>query len=36
MIALEKQIYEMVRAGTQALPLQGLTPEVIALVEGKR
>jgi hypothetical protein len=33
--ALEKQIDEMVRAGTQALPLQGLTQEDIALVEGK-
>jgi len=37
--ALEKQIDEMVwagqRAGTEALPLQGLTPEEIAIVEGK-
>jgi len=33
--ALEKQIDEMVRAGTEALPLQSLTPEEIAIVEGK-
>ncbi len=32
---LERQIDEMVRAGTQALPLQSLTPEEIAIVEGK-
>ena len=33
--ALEKQIDDMDRAGTEALPLQGLTPKEIALVEGK-
>jgi len=32
--ALEKQIDEMVWAGRN-LPLQGLTPEEIAIVEGK-
>jgi hypothetical protein len=32
---LEKQIDDMDRAGTEALPLQGLTPEKIAIVEGK-
>ena len=32
---LEKQIDDMNRAGTEALPLQGLTPEEIAIVEGK-
>jgi hypothetical protein len=34
--ALKKQIDEMVRAGTQALPLQGRTLEEIAIVEGKK
>ncbi len=31
--ALERQIDEMVRAGTEALPLHGLTPDEIAIVE---
>ena len=34
--ALERQIDKMVRAGTEALPLHGLTPEEIAIVEGAK